>query len=240
MMAFVFVTMKMALRKKPLSVKQFFALYFAVLLGLALLYLGVTGRLHPLFAVLGVFIPLLFRIVPWLMQGFQAFHLFKQARQFFGYPNTGGGSSHNQSDIKTKFLHMTLNHETGVMDGKVLLGGLKDQSLSTLNLNDLLALLDECQDDADSVNLLHAYLDREHEGWQQNSEKESPPAYESGELNKSQALDILGLTDDATRDDIVAAHRRLMQKMHPDRGGSTYLATRINQAKDFLMERLDD
>ncbi len=55
-------------------------------------------------------------------------------------------------------------------------------------------------------------------------------------MSESQAIDILGLKDDATKEDVIQAHRRMMQKVHPDRGGSTYLATKINAAKEILVK----
>ena len=55
-------------------------------------------------------------------------------------------------------------------------------------------------------------------------------------MSESQALDILGLKEDAIKEDIIQAHRRMMQKVHPDRGGSTYLATKINAAKVLLIK----
>jgi hypothetical protein len=54
-------------------------------------------------------------------------------------------------------------------------------------------------------------------------------------LSADEALDLLGLTHGASAAAIRAAHRRLMQLVHPDRGGTTYLAARINEAKDILL-----
>jgi DnaJ-class molecular chaperone len=54
-------------------------------------------------------------------------------------------------------------------------------------------------------------------------------------MSREEALSILGLKADAGREDIIAAHRRLMQKVHPDRGGSDYMAAQINKAKDILL-----
>ena len=55
-------------------------------------------------------------------------------------------------------------------------------------------------------------------------------------MTEALALDILGLQPGATESEISAAHRKMMQKMHPDRGGSEYLARRINAARDFLLD----
>jgi len=60
----------------------------------------------------------------------------------------------------------------------------------------------------------------------------------SGEaMTRARALEILGLTGNPSPDEIQAAHRRLIQKLHPDRGGSTYLAQQLNDAKACLLEQ---
>lgn len=234
--AVVFAAMRMLLRKKKLSVKQFFNLFFLVLVGLALLYLGIFGVLHPLFAVVGAILPFLARLIGWVPRGFQLFSIFNQLR---GSPN-GNTSSGQVSEINTRFLHMVLFHDTGMMDGEVLAGKFAGARLGMLELEQLLELLEECRADADSMRVLEAFLDREHASWRDQTESEANSDIgESSELSERQAYEILGLSDTASREEVVQAHRRLMQKVHPDHGGSTYLAARINQAKALLIKKLE-
>jgi len=114
--------------------------------------------------------------------------------------------------------------------------------LSNLALAQLLTLAGECRVDNDSLQVLEAYLDRMHEGWRQQAGQEETGSGAGGQvagsdsvMNEAMALDILGLPAGASRDEVVQAHRRLMQKLHPDRGGSDYLAQKLNAARDFLL-----
>ena len=85
---------------------------------------------------------------------------------------------------------------------------------------------------------MEAFLDRRWQGWRDRAsdraktERKSP---RGGGMTANEAYDVLGLTSGAKPDEIRAAHRRLMMKFHPDQGGSTYLAARINQAKEILL-----
>ena len=224
----------MLLRKRQLSVRQFFTIYCATLAALLFLFLGLTGRLHPLFALIGAMLPFVFRIVPWVGRSLQAFNLFRHLRHMLG-SQSSTSTGPDQSEIKTRFLHMILVHNTGMMDGKVLEGVLAGSQLSNLNIEQLLSLLDECRVDGDSLNVLQVYLDREHSNWRGKANAGEAPGVVSEQMTKAQAYEILGLPSDALKDEIIDAHRKLMQKMHPDRGGSTYLAARINEARKRLL-----
>jgi hypothetical protein len=126
---------------------------------------------------------------------------------------------------------MKLHHRTGRMEGEILSGPQRGRFLSELSLADLTALF-AAFDDADSERLLTAYLDRVFPEWRSAQQDERT---HSAEIGRAEALEILGLAEGATEEEIVAAHRRLIQRLHPDRGGSTYLAARINAARRVLL-----
>lgn len=237
----VYAALRMLLGSKRLSVRQFFAVYIGVLAALVMMYLGLTGRLNPLFAILGIALPFLSRILTWLPRGFQAFSLYKVMQNFLGGTPGSSSGTGQKSELNTRFIHMVLFHDTGQMDGEVLEGQFRDARLSDLTLAQLQELCDECRVDHDSLSVLEAYLDREHDGWRgaagaRDDSSAGGPGH--GDLTERQAYEILGLAPSASRDEVIMAHRRLMQKMHPDRGGSTYLAARLNEAKSLLLEKL--
>ena len=185
----------------------------------ALLLLALSGRLHWLLALAAT----LFLTWQRPRQG--------QAR---GQP-TGG----RHSVVETRRLRMTLDHDSGEMDGRVLAGVFAGRALAELSLEQLRELLGECRrEDEESAALLLAYLQRVHgDEWQaaDEAEEREQASSDSGEMTTSEALDILGLEQGADESQVHEAHRRLMQKLHPDRGGSTYLASKVNQARDRLL-----
>ena len=133
---------------------------------------------------------------------------------------------------------MTLDHDSGEIDGEVLAGRFEGSRLARLDLDELLELLRECGHDEESAAMLQAYLDRVHgEAWRDRAGERARDGADStgGSMSRAEALQVLGLEGDPDEAEIVEAHRRLMQKLHPDRGGSSYLAARINQAKDTLL-----
>ena len=156
-------------------------------------------------------------------------------------PGFGGGqkASGQTSQVETPYLKVVLDHDTGTMDGDILEGQFKGRKLSDLDRDDLTALYDELVSaDAEGARLLDAYLARRFQGeWQEeaNTGGAQAGAASSAAMNREEALEVLGLAEGATAADIRAAHRRMMKKFHPDQGGSTYFAARINQAKDLLL-----
>jgi DnaJ-domain-containing protein 1 len=133
---------------------------------------------------------------------------------------------------------MSLDHDSGAMDGVVLQGPRRGARLAECSRDDLLALLAELRvQDSEAAQLLEAYLDRVHPDWRATGaggQAGAAPASESAAMTREEAYRILGLEPGADQQAIRAAHRRLMVKLHPDQGGSTYLAAKINQAKDVL------
>jgi hypothetical protein len=148
----------------------------------------------------------------------------------------GQAAAGASSAVSTALLAMRLDHGTGALDGDVRGGAFAGRPLSGLVLGELLALLAEARsDDPPSVALLETYLDRRFPDWRARA-FETGAGGGPGVMDEATALDILGLEPGADEQAIRAAHRRLMGRVHPDRGGSDWLAARINQARDFLLK----
>ncbi|NUB11812.1 DnaJ domain-containing protein [Azospirillum brasilense] len=201
-------------------------------------------------AVTVVVLTLTGRLGPAMMLGALAFPLltrWRTLRDAFRPSSYGTASGGQTSQIETLYLRMTLQHDTGAMAGEVLHGPWRGRTLESLTLGQLLALLDECRrDDAQSASVLEAWLDRAHPDWQAAEEQSGGRANDAGStggggghgggsMTRDEAYEILGLSAGATPEQVKDAHRRLMMKVHPDHGGSTYLAAKINQAKDLLL-----
>jgi hypothetical protein len=142
------------------------------------------------------------------------------------------------SRVRASFIEMELDHDSGAMRGTILSGSHQGASLDALEVPTLLGLLTEF--DAESRALLAAYLDRREPGWREHAQDGSSAgqgAGRSGKITEEEAYQILGLAPGASADEIGRAHRTLMKKLHPDQGGSTYLAAQINEAKEVLLRR---
>jgi hypothetical protein len=151
----------------------------------------------------------------------------------------GGGkrSSGQTSKVRSHYLEMTLDHDSGALGGRLVAGPHAGRSLDDFDLAELAAMLPEF--DAESCALLESYLDRRFPAWRQNAQGERAGGRggqaTSGKMTDEEAYQILGLQPGAGRDEIGRAHKTLMKKLHPDQGGSTYLAARVNAAKDTLL-----
>lgn len=148
----------------------------------------------------------------------------------FSSPGTG-----QRTEVRTAFLQAWIDHGTGDVGGAVLSGRFVGRILDSLADNELLDLHAECAADPDSIKVLEAYLDRRL-GADWRTARRPPPSGSRTGMSRDEALAVLGLAEGATSDEIRAAHRRLIQRMHPDVGGSADLAARINQAKDVLLK----
>ncbi len=144
-----------------------------------------------------------------------------------------GANGAKQSVIETPWLAMTLDHDSGDLAGTVRQGRFQGRRLADLAQPDLMALSAELAGDAQSAALLESYLDRAYPDWRRGAAPAAPPA---GQMTADEARAVLGVGPEAGPDEIREAHRRLLKKMHPDVGGSDYLAAKINQAKDLLLK----
>lgn len=203
------------------------------------IFLLATGRLHPLFAALAAAVPVIFRALPLL----RYIPLLKNIYQKYQNRQSGttGSAPGQSSAVRSRFIHMTLNLDSGAVDGEVLEGKFTGKKLHELSLQQLFELLEECQDDNESVSLLVAFLDRQHPDWRDQAEAASSSqsysaSQDTGKMSVDEACEILGLSKGASTEEIRAAHRKLINKVHPDHGGSTYLSAKINQAKDTLLK----
>ena len=228
--------LRRALAKRKLTVKQFFAVYGVALAALALVALGLSGRLHPIAAAIGVVLTMGTRLLPWLMRGLQAFNLMKAFRATRNAQGAASGpTAGGQSKVRSHFLSMTLDHDAGEIDGEVLQGSFKGLKLSDLSLSDLLSLRSDMQSDPESVQLLEAFLSRAHPNWEDDLESSN---FDAGDDDFNAALNCLELKWPCSEADVVAAHRRLIQRHHPDHGGTHEQAAALNAAKTFLLDAI--
>jgi len=178
-------------------------------------------------------------LIIWLARGWFArgFPGLSRLRAWVdGKPQQAGVST-----IETPCLRMTLDQVTGGLDGVVLAGGFHGAHLSQLDLSQLRALLEECKaTDVQSAQLVEVYIDRKYKDWREETGTEGRHAAgdqtKGTAMTKAEAWQVLGLEPGANQDAIREAHRNLIMKLHPDHGGSTYLARQINAARDVLLE----
>lgn len=156
-----------------------------------------------------------------------------------GFSDRIGRSTGQTSRVRASCIEMELDHDSGAMNGRILAGRYRGASLDSLDLPTLMGLLADF--DPESRSLLLAYLDRREPRWRENLQGDfatgQDSAARSGKMTEEEAYQILGIKPGASAQDIGRAHRSLMKKLHPDQGGSTYLAARVNEAKEVLLRR---
>ena len=150
-------------------------------------------------------------------------------------------SSGQRSRVRTAMLEMDLDHDSGDLSGIILAGAFQGRDLDGLSDAELEAFWQETASDEQSRKLVEAYLDRRLATWREHfqadgTERQGSSA-STGPMTDEEAYQILGLSPDAGDAEIRAAHRRLMMRVHPDQGGSGFLAAKINEAKDTLLRR---
>ena len=177
-------------------------------------------------AITGAFV-FLRQVLPWVIRVLPFLNKLRQQQT----------AQQGQSAIQTDHLSATLDHASGLIEGEIIDGPRKGWLLSELSMSELEGLLEHYQtSDEESAELLQAYIDQRTQQANEAEEERSDAQREAAaDSSRAEALATLGLTEGATEAEIIAAHRSLIQKLHPDRGGNDFLAAKINQAKDILL-----
>ena len=155
-----------------------------------------------------------------------------------GFSQRTQKSAGQTSRVRSAFLEMELDHDSGAMRGRIIAGSRQGAALETLDVKTLTGLIGEF--DEESRALLLAYLDRRDPGWREHAQGDAAAGRTyaaGGKMTEEEAYQILGVQPGASAAEVTRAHRTLMKKLHPDQGGSTYLAARINEAKEILTRR---
>ena len=157
------------------------------------------------------------------------------------WENRARRSPGQRSSLRTDGLAVELDHDTGAIEGEILKGPFAGRRLDSLSKEDLARQWRLFASDDGNRRLFEAYLDRRLPGWREDFEADHDAGQRgasfTGPMTEEEAYEVLGLEVGAGPDEVRSAHKRLMKVAHPDRGGSTFLAAKINEAKDVLLGR---
>lgn len=201
--------------------------------------IGIIGVIALLLILSGRFALALWALpalLPWFLR------MRAAARGAKNFSRMSGGGGGGASKVESAFLEMELDHNSGEMRGRIRSGRFEGTALDDMGLPDLISLHQEYRRaDTESARLLAAYMDRNYPDWRDNGDDsesggEQSPESSAGHMSHDEALRVLGLEDGAGEDEIKSAHHRLIGSLHPDRGGSAYLASKINEARDVLLK----
>ena len=229
--------LKTVLRRSSADTARTIKIGLALLGGGLVILLIASGRLNWVVPLVGGLVALIARLLPQLLRIAPLLHHFWRQRT----PSFRSHSANRPdcSVVEARFVKMELNHTSGEMNGEVLEGNFRGRQLNQLSLDELVALHRQCYHaDKESAALMEAYLDRVHGvEWRTGQQHEEPSGQgvTSGAMSDHEACQVLGLSANPPKEAVIEAHRRLIQKFHPDRGGSTYLAAKINQARQQLL-----
>ena len=190
-------------------------------------FLAATGRMHWLGAAFTALLVFARQALPLLLRWFPMLVSLRNKR---------ASASGQTSTVETALLRMHLDHDSGALQGEVLKGAFQGWRLADMGRQQLEQFLVYCRgEDATSLQLLDSYLHQRFPGEAAFGGQQQAGSGSVNTMGRSEALAVLGLQDDATEEDIIAAHRKLIHKLHPDRGGNDYLAAQVNLAKDLLL-----
>lgn len=210
--------------KSPETQKKLRVQYTIGGVALLLLLLTLTGRLNWIGAALAALLVAVQRLIPVVVRLLPMLSLFGKHH---GIPS-------GIPTLRTRFLTIEVNYLTGAVNGRVTEGLYKNQLLSELDNNQINALMQQYREhDRESYRLLQAYLQYHPRGFHQQQRQQDRQS--TSAMSVEEARQILGVDSRTSTEDIIAAHKKLIQKLHPDRGGSPYLAAKVNQAKDVLV-----
>lgn len=198
-----------------------------------LLLLVVTGRMHWIGAIIAGFLASLRQAIPFLVRYFPT--ITQLYRNFAGK----SGRTQQSSTVTSAIIEMTLEHDSGKLSGRVLQGPFQGQSLDELDRGKLDELYSYCAStDHDSARLLASYLSARfgnEQGFNEDKKRDTGVAQTS--MSLAEALQVLGLEGEPSEEDITRAYRKIMQQLHPDRGGNEYFAAKANEARKVLMTK---
>ncbi len=224
------LTMNWFVSANPTTIIKALKWLLPALVGIIIIFLFISGR----FAWALWALPAL---LPWIMRA----RMFARTAKNFSRMAGGNGQTGQASSVTSKYLDMELDHDSGDMMGYIREGrhaGRKLNSLSAEQLSELHSSYDA--EDIESARLLAAYLDRTYPDWREDSDTyddqdQQRASTSNTQMDRAEALRILGLEDPVENSEIKTAYHRLVGSLHPDRGGSAYLTSKINAARDFLL-----
>ncbi len=230
--AVAYIIYKMYLKKLRKPSRQEAIKIAIVVGGLFFILMAITGRASIIFAAIGAVMTAAMRYYPLIIRH------WPQLRRLYRKHVNPAAAAGQTSKVTTAVLVMSLDHDSGHMDGEITDGSYSGRHLSELTIEELKAFYRFCQgQDSQAAQVLEAYIQRERIAEWQDAPNSNQSAGNT-RTSVEEAWEVLGLEPGATKKEIVDAHRRLMSRMHPDKGGSNYLAAKINDAKNTLLETI--